>query len=76
MDELLKDNTPVSEPSGMSEHEKLEKMIDEKLDGMWKKFQEEVSSMIPTAPKVETPEETNVDNVDNNVDNNEGEKNE
>lgn len=74
MDELLKDNTPVSEPSGMSEHEKLEKMIDEKLDGMWKKFQEEVSSMIPTAPKVETPEETNdVDNSVDNVDNKEGE---
>lgn len=69
MDEMLKDNTPVSAPSGIPEHEKLEKMIDEKLDGMWKKFQEEVSSMIPTSPKVETPEESNVDNSVDNVDN-------
>ena len=46
-------------------------MIDEKVDGFWKKFQQEVSSIIPTAApqEVETVEETDNTNVDNSVDN-------
>lgn len=62
--------------SGISDQEKMEKMIDEKLDGFWKKFQTEVASIIPTATpqEVETVDETeNVDNSVDNVDNKEGE---
>lgn len=78
MNEMLKDNVADTNFSGISDQEKMEKMIDEKLDGFWKKFQNEVASIIPTAPvqEVETTAETDNTNVDNsvdNVDNTEGE---
>mgnify|MGYP000984761441 CR=1 FL=1 len=75
MNEMLKDNVNDTDFSGISDQEKMEKMIDEKLDGFWKKFQKEVSSIIPTAPvqEVETTEETdNANNDDNSVDNVDG----
>ena len=79
MNAMLQDNvTDNNNFSGISDQEKMEKMIDEKLDGFWKKFQNEVASIIPTAPvqEVDTVEETDNNNVDNsvdNVDNTEGE---
>ena len=78
MDAMIKDNMQPNTGGAIADHEKMEKIIDEKLDGFWKKFQEEVASIIPNvsdAPK--QPEENeNVDNVDNNVDNMEGDSNE
>lgn len=76
MDAMLEDNMQPNTGGAIADHEKMEKIIDEKLDGFWKKFQEEVSSLMPTSPKVETPEETNVDNSVDNVDNMEGDTNE
>ena len=78
MNEMLKDNVTDSNFSGISDQEKMEKMIDDKLDGFWKKFQQEVSSIIPTAApqEAETVDETDnniVDNSVDNVDNTEGE---
>lgn len=72
MNEMIKDNTQVTDTAGIQDHEKLEKMIDAKLDSFWKKFQSEVASIIPNAAdsNVEAEDE---ENVDNSVDNTEGE---
>lgn len=75
MNEMIKDNTPVADAAGIQDHEKLEKMIDAKLDSFWKKFQSEVASIIPNAADTTTASEgeENVDNSVDNVDNQEGE---
>ena len=75
MNEMLKDNVQPDTAGAIQDHEKMEKIIDEKMDGFWKKFQSEVASLIPNTSDVPTQPEgnENVDNVDNNVDNTEGE---
>lgn len=73
MNEMIKDNTPTADAAGIQDHEKLEKMIDAKLDSFWKKFQSEVASIIPNAADTTVAAEDSVDNSVDNVDNTEGE---